>query len=242
MRARFALTVAAFLCTAAAAQQPEIVASVLGTTITRSQLAAAQDDRPRARKLLALIWEHVAPHYISKNELGATLPEIEELAAYDREFDAKDRAQRARKLEELNQRLRGDELEPAERGRLEDFRSTLERLARRDAERDQDPPADAAQQAPSYTSWIEMWKMNKALYEEYGGVVALTQFGPDPQGARAALLRDYERQGLLQIENAVLREEVQAVLNTPPSIVVAPENVDFTPYWKRPIPASYFPD
>ena len=26
------------------------------------------------------------------------------------------------------------------------------------------------------------------------------------------------------------------------SIVVPPDQVDFTPYWKRPIPPSYFPD
>jgi len=84
--------------------------------------------------------------------------------------------------------------------------------------------------------------MNKALYDEYGGVVALTRFGPDPHGARAALLADYERQGLLHISDPLLRNEVIAVLETRPSMVIPPDSVDFTPYWKRPIPASYFPD
>ena len=84
--------------------------------------------------------------------------------------------------------------------------------------------------------------MNEALYEEYGGVVALTRFGHDPHGARAALLKDYERRGLLRIADPLLRDQVMAVLDAKPSMTVAPEDVDFTPYWKRPIPASYFPD
>jgi hypothetical protein len=233
---------AGVLCAAAAAQEPGRVATVLGADISRSELTAARDDRPRARKLLALIWDHVAPHYIASKGLRATPVEIAELAAYDQEFDVRDRSQRARKLAELDQRLRSDGLSPAERARLQDFRATLSRLAQYDAERDQEPPADLARQAAFYAPWIEMWKMNKALYEEYGGVVALTQFGPDPHSARAALLRDYEHQGLLHIADAALREEVRAMLDARPSMVVAPERVDFTPYWKRPIPASYFPD
>lgn len=224
------------------AQGPQVVASILGADITRSQLADAPNDQARARRLLALIWDHVAPHYVSRKGLGATTSEIAELAAYDREFDAKDRSQRARKLKELDQRLRNEGLTPDERARLQDFRATLERLARRDAERDEEPPLDPARQAAFYAPWIEMWKMNKALYEEYGGLVALTPFGPDPHGARAALLRDYERRGMLHIGDAALSEEVQDVLDARPSTVVPPENVDFTPYWKRPIPASYFPD
>jgi hypothetical protein len=33
-----------------------------------------------------------------------------------------------------------------------------------------------------------------------------------------------------------------AVLAAPPPIPLAEGQVDFTPYWKRPIPSSYFPD
>jgi hypothetical protein len=242
VKAVFGVVLAGVLCAAAAAQDAEPVATVFNADITRSELAAASDDRPRARKLLALIWEHVAPHYIASKGLSATQAEIAELAAYDREFETKDRSQRARKLEELDQRLNGDALTPAERAHLSDFRATLRRLAQYDAEQDQAPPADPAQQAAFYAPWIEMWKMNKALYEEYGGIVVLTQVGPDPHGARAALLQDYERQGLLRIADPVLHGEVMAVLQARPSMVVPAERVDFTPYWKQPIPASYFPN
>lgn len=242
MRAVLGLVLAGVLCATAAAQDAEPVATVFNADITRSELAAASDDRPRARKLLALIWERVAPHYVASKGLSATPAEIAELAAYDREFEAKDRSQRARKLAELDKRLNGDGLTLVERTHLSDFRATLQRLAQHDAKQDQAPPADPAQQATFYAPWIEMWKMNKALYEEYGGIVALTQVGPDSYGARAALLQDYERQGLLRIADPVLHREVMAVLQARPSVIVPAERVDFTPYWKRPIPASYFPN
>ena len=87
-----------------------------------------------------------------------------------------------------------------------------------------------------------MWKLNGAIYARYGGVVTLTGIGPWPHGARAALIADYERQGLLEFAEAGLREDVYAMLQQPPSMVVPPDLVDFTPYWKRPVPPSYFPD
>ncbi|HXV09479.1 MAG TPA: hypothetical protein VD839_01610 [Burkholderiales bacterium] len=238
----FGAATAGLLCAAAPAQQPEIVATVLDASITRSDLTAITDDRPRARKLLAVIWDHVAPHYVASRGLRATDAEIADLAAYDKRFETKDRSQRARKLEELDQRLRDEALDADERAYMQQFRATLQRLARYDAERDKEPPADAEQQATAYAAWIEMWKMNKAIYEEYGGVVARTRFGPDPHGARAALLRDYEAQGLLTIADAALRTEVRETLAAQPLDVIPPDRVDFTPYWKRPIPPSYFPN
>jgi len=236
------LIMACLLVGTTAAQDASQVATVLGVAITRAELDAVADDRPRSRKLLAMVWDRIAPHYIARRGLHATPAEIAELAAYDQEFDARDRSQRARKLAELNRRLASDDLSPAERARLEDFRATLARLARYDEQRAREPLPDPARQAGFYAPWIEMWKMNRALYEEYGGVVARTRFGHDPHGARAAMLKDYERNGLLRITDPVLRDQVDAVLDAKPSLIVPPEQVDFTPYWKRPIPASYFPD
>lgn len=230
------------VCNVAPAQEPDVVATVLGTNITWKDLASQTDDRPLARKLLASIWDQVAPHYIESRGLKATRAEIAELAAYDKRFAAEDRSMRARKLQELDKRLLNQELTPEERARLHEFRATLQRLAVYDRERDEEALPDPALQAATYASWVESWKMNKALQDEYGGVVGRTAFGPDPHGARAALLQDYEQRGLLTIMDAALRDEVLATLRTRPAAVLSPEQVDFTPYWKRPIPPSYFPD
>jgi len=179
---------------------------------------------------------------VDRHGLAATPAEVEETLAYHREFERKDRAQRARKLEELERRLTADSLAPEERTWLQEFQGTLQRLALYDLEQDRMPPHDREYPQAILARWVEMWKLNRAIYERYGGVVALGAFGPSPHGARAALIADYERQGLLQFADIGLRERVYAMLEQAPSMVVPPDRVDFTPYWKRPIPSSYFPD
>jgi hypothetical protein len=225
-----------------AAVAADVAATVLGQVITRDEIAATEDEQARDTRLYDLVWQRVSRHYIDAQGLGATPAEIAEAAEYHREFAARDRVQRARKLIELDERLAADGLTPDERARLEEFRKVLTRLAQHDAEQDRLPPPDPARQGQLLIPWIEQWKMNKALYEQYGGIVALTRFGPDPHGARAALLADYERRDLVRFSDAAQRERVFTWLNRRPSMVTRPEEVDFTPYWKRPIPPSYFPD
>ena len=241
MRSPFILLLAG-LSLPVAAQGPERVATVTGVGITRDELAAAPDATARETRLLELIWSRVVGHYVAREGLAATPAEVEEIHAYHREFERKDREQRARKLEELDHRLAADSLGAEERTWLLEFQATLQRLALHDLEQDRVPPPDSQHLQASYAPWVEMWKMNRAIYERYGGVVAQTGLGPWPHGARAALIADYERQGLLQFADTGLRERIYAMLEQPPSMVVPPDRADFTPYWKRPIPPSYFPD
>jgi hypothetical protein len=225
-----------------AAVAAEAAATVLSQVITRDEIAATEGEQARDIKLYDLVWRRVSRHYIDVQGLAATPAEIAEAVEYHRDFAARDRVQRARKLVELDERLAADGLKPGERARLEEFRRVLTRLTQHDAEQDRLPPPDPLRQGQLLVPWIEQWKMNKALYEQYGGVVALTRFGPDPHGARAALMADYERRGLVRFSNAAQRKRIFAWLNRRPSMVTRPEEVDFTPYWKRPIPPSYFPD
>lgn len=217
------------------------VAQVLGVAIDRSELTVAEGPAAELGRLYDRVWQAVSRDYIRRNGLEATPEEIAEVLGYEREFERRDRGQRARKLEELERRLAGAGLEPAERARLEDFRGTLARLAQSDDESDREPP-DPQRGAAQRAQWIELWKMNGALYRQYGGIVALTRFGPYPHGARLALIEDYERRGLLGFSDPQLRARLLEMLAARPTIVLAPEQVDFTPYWKRPIPPSYFAD
>jgi hypothetical protein len=218
------------------------VATVLGKSIQRVQLTGGESEYEQAGRLYDLVWRAVTAHYIEYHGLAATAGEVAEFAAYDREFDRRDRVQRARKLEELDQRLAAGDPDEQQREWLEEFRAVLTRMAQRDADSGPSTESDIERQVERYAPWIEMWKMNRAIYERYRGVVALTRFGHYPHGARAALLEDYERRGLLHFSDAGLRERLFALLAARPSMVVAPGDVDFTPYWKRPIPSSYYPD
>lgn len=244
MKLRHALVIlsAAITLGPPAAHGAENVATVLGESITQSELAGAGGEPAALRRLLDFVWRRAARHYVEQNGLDATAEEVAELAAYHREFERKDRAQRARKLEELNQRLSAGNLDAKQRAWLEEFRTVLTRLARHDAGIEDLPGPNPDEQAAMPALWIAFWKTNVAIYEQYGGVVALTRFGPDPQGARLALITDYERQGLIRFHDAIWRERLLARLSSRPAIVIPPGEVEFTPYWRRPISPSYFPD
>lgn len=234
---------AALLLAATPPVAAQEVARVFGAVVDRSELAAAAGGpEMELRRLYDRVWDGVSRNYIEQNGLAATPQEIAEVLDYEREFARRDRVQRARKQAELDRQLAAPDLPVAERARLDEFRATLERLARSDAAADREPPPDPAREAARCARWVELWKLNRALYERYGGVVALTRFGPFPHGARLALIEDDERRGLLEFSDVRLRERLMAVLAAPPAIPLAAEQVDFTPYWKRPIPPSYFPD
>ena len=242
MRSAFILLLGAVLSLPLGAQTPERVATVTGTAVTRGDLTSGAGAVSAEARLLEILWPRIAGDYVAGHGLAASPAEIEEALAYHRAFERSDRAQRARKLAELNERLADAELAPEERARLEDFQAVLRRLAQADQDHARTPPVPVAQQRELVIGSIEMWKLNRALYERYGGVVGLSNWGPWPYGARAALIADYERLGLLEFADNELRERLYAWVRRPPPVAVPPDQVDFTPYWKRPIPPSYFRD
>ena len=220
----------------------DIVAVALGEELARAELATvAGDEAARVARLLNWLIARLTRDYVSRRGLRATPDETAELAEYDREFGRRDRAQRARKLEELDERLAGGTLAPERREWLEEFRRVLARMARREAA-GEEVRGGAEPTAVNYAPWVEYWKAIRLLHEEYGGAVAATEGGPSPHGAWAALIADYERSGQVTFFDASLRARLFRLLEPPPAMTVPPDQVDFTPYWKRPIPPSYFPD
>ncbi len=83
---------------------------------------------------------------------------------------------------------------------------------------------------------VEAWKYHEAIHAGFGGVVALTKFGPDPVGAKAALAAQLEQPGRLEILIPCLREAFWQNLRATPRFVLEPDKVDFTPFWKLPLP------
>ncbi|MEX2551903.1 MAG: hypothetical protein WD627_02725 [Actinomycetota bacterium] len=48
-------------------------------------------------------------------------------------------------------------------------------------------------------SFVTTWKINKSLYDKYGGRVIFQQFGPEPVDAYRDFLREQERKGAFEI-------------------------------------------
>ena len=56
-------------------------------------------------------------------------------------------------------------------------------------------------------SMIQQWKINRALYQQYGGRIIFQQFGPEPLDAYRQFLRKQSEAGAFSIENSLFEDE-----------------------------------
>jgi hypothetical protein len=224
---------AAFRC--AAAENPGTASPVVATVLEKKISAAdiglrcdasnkpiIPEDAPSTcllrnplDELQTKIMREIARDYIKKNNLKATDEEIREFQESQDRFMAQDRIKRQKKLAELDKKLQDTSLNATEKDQTEKYRATLLSLAAHDKRQDE---------------------FNKSIYDKYGGTVGMTKFGPEPAGAAKCLLEDYEKQGKIMIYDEDLRRDFRKRLSTPPEMTAQPEDIDFTPYWKKPIP------
>jgi len=203
--------------------------------------AVAETELPaRARAVVRALFSVVGQDFIAREGLTATPAEIAEVQAYNAAFERHDREQRRRKLTELDTRLAALPVDAPDRPRLEAFRATLARLARYEADVDAGTEPRVEADAATLAGWVEHWKLDAALHAKYGGVVGLAPHGPYAHGARASLVREYQREGRIEIADPGLRSAVREVLDLPPRMALPAEVApDFTPFWRRPLQSSY---
>ena len=239
-------------CGTAAEEGTRVVARVFGKDVTAQDIGLTADfykDTSAGEsascampdpveKLKRLIWNKVGLDYVNRNGLKATEQEINE---YGEHLDAsmkQNRERRKVKLAEIEEKLESASLTAEERKKLEKRRETLVSLAQHDAKRKLSTLTTQQKKQMKgliYAEFIENWKLNKAIYEKYGGIVAITKFGPDPVGAKKEVLKDYEKQGNFVILDEKLRKKFWEYCGQTPKHVYPPGEVDFTPHWKKPI-------
>lgn len=193
--------------------------------------------RTEAPRWVDGVWVALLRLYVRQRHLEATDEELGEVAAYDAVFSRTDRERRSKKLLEVERRLTDAGLPEADRQQLLRFRDVLARLAAHEVAVDRGE-AEAPPQADR-REIVEFWKANVDLHRRYGGIVTVMPFGHFAHGARLAWLADLEGAGAIVYGDDATRAAFLAAVSVPGPVVRAGEE-DFTPYWRRPIPPSYF--
>jgi hypothetical protein len=244
LRARAAAVVVtigiAAIVGARALAQPVLVSRVAGEDMHCS-VSSNREEEACAQGLLQTILARAENAFVEENGLRATASELAELIAYNEAFEAHDRDQRRRKLEELSARLAASS-DNTERERLAEFHSVLVRLARYEADVDAGAEERVAVPIESMRRWIETAKLNAALYLRYGGSVGVLAAGPYAHGARQTLVLRYVASSAIEVLHDGVRRHFEAALVVPPRVPFKGVSPDFTPFWKRPIPPSYIID
>jgi hypothetical protein len=220
------------------ARAKRVVAEVFGTRVTAGELLwspgtpAAQP----AQRLRSLALRETLERFIRDNQLEATAADIAAYRDWDRRFRRVERDRRERELVRLETELKKPALPEQARARIEAGRDALLKLRQLDAEREAlARGSGGAGDERALRVWIEGHKARKAMYEQYGGRVGITKFGPDPVGASEALLREHERAGRLRIDDEALAQAFWEAFIREPRQAARPEQIDFTYYWLKPV-------
>lgn len=183
------------------ANEPSVAATVLGEEIRTDDAAEMQQG------ILRALFER----YEADKGIAATAAEIDAFIASLDRTKAQDISDRKDRLREMDQRLRSGELEDAERKALESERERLATFIEDLETSGELSPEEAVQAKEMRRSFaremIVHWKLNRALYEQYGGRIIGQQLGPEPLDAYRRFLEEQQADGAFEIHRDEFRDE-----------------------------------
>ena len=234
------------------------VADVLGRTVYEEELVPASSseeqkaklspeayaewyERVRGEKLRGIVWSAVFGDFALKRAIEPTPAEIQSNIRQTQAFKKEDRMRRDRDREALITELSSPAITDMRRKQAQQHLDTLNSLRESDARFEQerrDPEREKTwQDAERRVSevWVKQWKVNQALYREFGGRIIFQQAGWEPIDAYRALLERYEARKAFVVHDLELREAVYSYFKH--NFVYADEKkATFyfeKPYWER---------
>jgi len=173
--------------------QPD--ATVLGAEIHTSD----------PEELRYLILRQLTDRYAAERGIEVGPEDIDAYVTSMARLAEKDRKQRQARREEIERRLASPTLSDAERKALSaefDSLNQLQRDLEETAGGDAEDPEEARQARRTVAgAFIRQWKINRALYQQYGGRVICQQGGPEPLDAYRRFLEEQQKQGAFEILN-----------------------------------------
>jgi hypothetical protein len=208
-----------------AAESSKPVAIVFGKPVHESDLVPAPGtpvtdpaarERARAEKLRAHVWSAAFADYARTRKIEASEAEIaSHIRAHER-VQKEGRIEREKQRAGLLAELKSPGLKDARRQRIEQHLKSLDYLHEHDARRDAELADPARRKIWEQSGrrvaevWVKSWKLNQALYREFGGRLIFQQAGWEPIDAYRKLIEQTEKNKAFVIHDPTLREAVYA--------------------------------
>jgi hypothetical protein len=202
---------------------------------------AAWLERTPGEALRARVWSAVFADFAKQWNIEPTAAEIESHIRGHRRMRAEGEVQRQQERERLAKELKSPDLSEPKRKQAQQYLDTLDKLNEYDAKLRQerrDPEREKIWQESERRvaeHWVKGWKLNQALYREFGGRIVFQQAGWEPIDAYRQLLDRYAARKAFVVHDAKLREAVYSYFKH--NFVYADEaKAKFyfeKPYWER---------
>lgn len=173
-----------------------VIAMVLGQDIT-----AADKDELNGRIFSALLEK-----FAQENIVEPTDAELDAFVAKSEEQDKQQLAEFEADQKRLQQELQNPELSTQERqekqSELETTTNILESLHGMDHYGQEHQDESRQFQRELAQQFVMSWKINRSLFQKYGGRVIFQQAGPEPLDAYRDFLKEQEKHGAFRINDA----------------------------------------
>jgi len=256
--AAIVLVIAPTLVRANDATERKPVAEILGRAVYADELVparlvemqqgklpekdyAAWLERAPGEALRARVWSAVFADFARQRSIEPTAAEIESHIRNHRRMQAEGEVHRQQERERLTRELKSPDLSEPKRRQAQQYLDTLNKLNEYDAKFRQerrDPGRDKIWQAAERRvaeHWVKGWKLNQALYREFGGRIIFQQAGWEPIDAYRQLLDQYAARKAFVVHDAKLREAVYSYFkhNFVYADVAKAKFYFEKPYWER---------
>lgn len=262
-RGFFTASLAVGFVTAAIAAEPVVtekpIATLFGKSITLSELnppanvagapqtgpvvqnQAAWQAQQRRERLRGLVWQAVFDDYARQHQIMPTAAEIESNLRHLDRFKQEDKQRRERERQRLIQELKSSQLTETQRKNAQQYLDTLNRLKVFDTQQEQELRDPAREKSRKESErrvtefWVKRWKVDQALYREFGGRIVFQQAGWEPIDAYRKLLDQYAARKAFVIRDPEFKDAVYSYFQH--NFVYADEDkAKFyfeKPYWER---------
>lgn len=208
----------------AAEGEPPVVARLFGEAIVASDLDPPPEDAAtldetglrtaRALRLKARVWFAVLDDYARGKSLEPTEAEVISHVENGRRLAALLSGENERRRAAVAVELTAPGLDAARRAPLEKELAALDVALAHDAARrtelehpERRGARDRAERRVA-REWVYKWKLDQALFRDFGGRIAFQQVGWEPVDAYRALFEKYETAGKLVLPDPVWRPAV----------------------------------
>ena len=174
----------------------------------------ASAQRARGEVLRARVWKAVFEDYARERRIAPTEAEITSHIESHQRIRVRLDAERVEQRAALIAELKSSGLTETRRKAAQQHLDTLNQLAEFDTKRAQelsDPARRKMQQvAERHVAeyWVRGWKLNQALYREFGGRIIFQQAGWEPIDAYRKLLDQYAAKQAFVVRDPALRAAV----------------------------------
>lgn len=171
----------------------DVIAVVLGKKITTSE----------KDKLNGVIFGALLQQYAKENKIEPTEAELEAFVAKTEEKEKQTQAKFEADRAKLQEELKSPSLSIQDRKEKESQLQTIESILKSTREMKEMTKGMEEQMRPMKRQmaqqFVKSWKINKSLYEKYGGRVIFQQAGVEPLDAYRDFLKEQETKGAFRI-------------------------------------------